>query len=319
MTTQSQLSPPQPSGNRPWPTVSAVVATRDRLELLRRAIHSILSQDYPGDIQCVVVFDQSEPIPELEVNDSHRGVHVIRNNRSPGLAGGRNSGILAADGEFVAFCDDDDVWLPSKLRTQMEAVLSDPTATFVTCGIRVRYGDRVVQRALAAQRIEFRDLLRSRLTELHPSTFLMRRSALIDGFGLVDEEIMGSYGEDYEFLLRAAREAPIRNVPDIGVEVLWHQRSYFSSRWATIAAALRWLLDRYPEFRSEPRGAARVAGQIAFATAAQGQRTEALRWAAKTLRWNPREPRAYLALAVASSAVSADAVLRRLHRYGRGL
>ncbi len=319
MTTQHLQTAAQGSSAGHWPSVSVVVATRDRLELLRRALDGILTQDYSGDIRCLVVFDQSEPAYELGVNDTHRGVRVIRNNRSAGLAGGRNTGVVAADGELVAFCDDDDVWLPGKLRRQVEALLSDPAAVFVTCGIRVRYGDRVVQRALPAEWVSFRDLLRSRLTELHPSTFLMRRSALIDGFGLVDEEIVGSYGEDYEFLLRAARHAPIRNVPDIGVEVLWHQRSFFSSRWATIAAALRWLLDRYPEFRTEPRGAARVGGQIAFASAAQGHRAEALRWVARTLRWNVLEPRAYLALAVASKVVSADTVLRRLHRFGRGL
>jgi len=162
-------------------------------------------------------------------------------------------------------------------------------------------------------------LLRSRLTELHPSTFLIRRAALVEGIGLVDEEIPGSYGEDYEFLLRAARRAPLVNVTEPYVLVRWHKRSYFAQRWETISTALQWLLGRYPEFAGEPRGEARIAGQIAFAHAALGQRRESVRWVRRTLRRNPREPRAYLALAVAGRAVRADTVLRKLHQRGRGI
>ena len=116
------------------------------------------------------------------------------------------------------------------------------------------------------------DLLQDRLTELHPSTFVMRRKAVIDGFGLVEEEIPGSYGEDYEFFLRAARSHPVVNVPQVGVTVLWSKGSYFTGRWTTIRSALPWLLDRYPEFAEVPAGEARVLGQIAFATAADHER-----------------------------------------------
>jgi hypothetical protein len=183
----------------------------------------------------------------------------------------------------------------------------------------VRYDDTTVDRTLPQRHIRLADLLRSRLTELHPSTFLIRRLALVDGFGLVDEEIPGSYAEDYEFLLRAARSAPLLNIDQVQVSVRWHKQSYFSSRWGTISTALTWLLDRYPEFETVPHGQARVTGQIAFASAAAGDRRGAMRWAGRTLRSNPREARGYLALAVASGALSADRVMRQLHKHGKGL
>jgi hypothetical protein len=157
------------------------------------------------------------------------------------------------------------------------------------------------------------------MTELHPSTFLMRREAVVNGFGLVDEEIPGSYAEDYEFLLRAARRTPLVNLPTPYVLVRWHKRSYFAQRWETISTALQWLLGRYPEFATVPAGEARVAGQIAFAHAAMGKRRDAMRWARRTIARNPREPRAYLALAVASRAVNPDRLLRTLHKRGRGI
>jgi len=302
-----------------FPTVGVVVPTRARPQMLREALAAIREQDYPGRVETVVVFDQSDPDPEMGSADEQRPVRVVSNDRSPGLAGARNCGILHSDTELVAFCDDDDTWLPDKLSAQVAGLREQPAAQLVCTGIRVCYGDTTVDRTLPLRHIGLPDLLRSRLTELHPSTFLIRRAALVDGFGLVDEQIPGSYAEDYEFLLRAARCAPLLNLDRVLVCVRWHRQSYFASRWGTISTALTWLLDRYPEFDTVPHGQARVQGQIAFATAAAGDRRGALRWAGRTLRRNPREARGYLALAVASGALSADQVMRQLHKRGKGL
>jgi hypothetical protein len=296
--------------------VTAVVPTRDRPVLLRAALDAILGQDYPGGIDVVVVYDQSEP--DLTLAEDPR-IRVVTNSRTAGLAGARNTGILAATGELVAFCDDDDEWLPGKLAAQVAALRAAPDGAFVSCGIRVDYDGRSVDRSLPMDRVPLTALLRDRHTELHPSTFLIRRDALVDAIGLVDEEIPGSYAEDYEFLLRAARHAPLVNLAEPYVTVRWHKRSYFAQRWETISTALQWLLTRYPEFATVPAGQARVAGQIAFAQAAMGNRREAVRWARRTLAGNPKEPRAYLALAVASKAVHPDRVLRTLHKRGRGI
>ncbi|QSB15899.1 glycosyltransferase family 2 protein [Natronosporangium hydrolyticum] len=299
--------------------MSVVVPTRDRPEMLRAALAAIRDQQYPGRVETVVVYDQSEPDESLVGDHPDRPVRVIRNQRTPGLAGARNSGILAAEGTLVAFCDDDDEWLPGKLTAQLAAFAEQPAAELVSCGILVRYRDRDVPRTLPWRRVPLAALLRSRLTELHPSTFLFRRSALLDGVGLVDEEIPGSYAEDYELLLRAARRHDLGNVPEPLVAVRWHEQSYFAQRWQTIATALQWLLARYPEFAGERRGEARVTGQIAFATAASGQRRAAFGWATRTLRRHLREPRAWLALAVSIRLLRPDAVVRAAHRRGRGI
>lgn len=302
-----------------WPVVSVVISTRDRPGLLREAVEAVLAQDYPGAIDCVVVFDGTEPDHTLAAERPRRTVSVTTNSRTPGLAGGRNSGILAAGGELVAFCDDDDAWLPGKLRKQVELLHAEPQAAVVCTGITVAYEDHETDRTLALRHVHRDDLLRSRMAELHPSTFLMRRSALVDGFGLVDEALPGSYAEDYELLLRAAAHGPIVTIPDAAVRVRWHAKSHFASRWATIARGLDALLERHPDFRTVPRGYARVTGQIAFARAALGERREALRWIRRAVRANPAEPRAYLALLVASRTVTAQTVLRALHSRGRGL
>jgi glycosyltransferase involved in cell wall biosynthesis len=303
----------------PTPPVSVVVPTRDRPQLLRRAVTAILGQRYEGPVECVVVFDQSRPdLPWGELPADRRLI-LIGNRRTPGLAGARNSGILAATGALVAFCDDDDEWLPEKLARQVERLLARPDAAVSTTGILVRYKDRTTTRLAPTTVVTHRQLLLSRLTELHPSTVLARRRQLLDGIGLVDEQIPGSYAEDYEWLLRAARHAPILAVPEPLVVIHWHQSSFFADRWRTIIAALTYLVDKHRELQQEPSGLARIYGQIAFAHAALGERGPARRWARRTLSLNRRERRAYLALAISLGLLKAKTVMRLAHVAGRGI
>ena len=103
-----------------WPEVSVVVATRHRPELLMRAVSSIIGQAYPGELECLVVFDQSEQVPPPAEIPAGRKLRVLTNTRKPGLAGARNTGITAAVGAVIAFCDDDDTWRPDKLTRQVE-------------------------------------------------------------------------------------------------------------------------------------------------------------------------------------------------------
>ena len=301
-----------------YPSVSVVVPTRDRPLLLRRALGGILAQRYPGDIECVVVFDQSEvSLPVIDA--AHRGrVRVLVNDRSPGLAGARNTGALAATGDLIAFCDDDDEWLPNKLRLQAEA-RAEWDALAVTSGIYVCFRGREIARIPAVRTVTFRALLRSRRAEIHPSTIVTERRALLDEIGLADERIPGSYAEDYEWLLRAAKARALTAVLEPLVRVHWHERSWFSEDWETIVRALTYLIERYPEFESEPSGLSRICGQLAFASAAAGRRAEGRRWARRSVRLDARQPRGYVALLLSFGVLRPEPVLRLAHTFGRGV
>lgn len=305
------------------PTVSVVIATRDRPEMLREAVTAALGQSYGGDVEVIAVFDQSEPDLSLATDAwrdrDDRRVRVVTNAHPAGLAGARNTGIEAATGELVAFCDDDDYWLVDKLRHQVDAMLASPDAPLCTTGIRVEYDGDVFTRTLAHTEVDLPMLLADRHTELHPSTFVLRRDAYVSTIGLVEEEVPGGFGEDYEFLLRTARHHPILHVPIPLTVIRWGKQSFFFRRWETMAAGLSWLLERYPEFETSPRGIARIQGQIAFAHASMGESRTAMRWARKALGNNKREPRAVLALAVASKTVKPAWVMEALHRRGRGI
>jgi glycosyltransferase involved in cell wall biosynthesis len=301
------------------PSVSVVVPTRDRPELLRRAVAAILGQSYLGSVRCLVVFDQSDPDLPWGDPGPRRRLELVRNQRPAGLAGARNSGVLHADGELVAFCDDDDEWLPDKLARQVEQLQARPDAGVVTSGIFVRYRDRTIARTSPISEVTHRQLLRSRMFELHPSTVIVRRSLLLDRIGLVDENLPGSYAEDYDWLLRAAKVTPVLAVQEPLVTVHWHQSSFFADRWRMIISALTYFVDKHGELQQEPSGLARIYGQIAFAHAALGEPGSARRWACRALSLDRRERRAYLALAVSLGLVPAGTVVRLAHTTGKGI
>lgn len=299
------------------PTVGVVIPTRDRPALVRRAIASVLAQDYPGRVEVVVVHDGVEADTSLE-RCGDRPVRAVVNTRRPGLAGARNTGVLLLDTDFVAFCDDDDHWLPGKLSAQVARATGPDRPPTVTCAITIEYaGQRHVRRA-GTSRVTEQDLTRSIMAMLHSSCLLFDRTALIDDIGLVEERIPGSQNEDWDLKLRAARVAPIAHVDEPLTVVDWGGGSHYARRWDTKIASWRWMLEHHPSLAQDRRGCARVHGQIAFAEAARGRRLDALRAAGRAVRLDPRQWRAPLAVACAAG-LPAERVLGLLHRVGRGV
>lgn len=299
--------------------VTVVIATRGRPELLRCAVRAAFASDFAGEIQVIVVYDQIaiDPLDDIAV-PAGRELLTIANERTPGLAGGRNTGIQHARHPLVAFCDDDDEWLPSKLRRQVELWAREPDAAVVATGIRIITSEGSHDR-LPPERAVFADFLESRITEIHPSSFLIRRSDLLGRIGFVDEELPASYGEDYDLLLRATKVGHVASVVEPLVLVHWNRTSFFSERWEGISTGLSYLLAKHREFISSPKGSARIEGQVAFALAAVGSRAEARTWARAAIRHDRTQLRAYAALAIALRLAPAALLVRLVNRTGRGL
>jgi glycosyltransferase involved in cell wall biosynthesis len=301
------------------PAVSVVIPTHGRPDLLPRTIASIAAQDLDALVECIIVHDAPE-VTERFAGDARPDLAIreLANARIPGLAGARNTGILAARAPLVAFCDDDDTWDARKLRLQMRA-LEETGALVASCSNVVTYGrHRTVRRAPGAT-VAFADLVRDRVAVLHSSTILARRDAIIERIGLIDEAIPRGASEDYEWQLRASRIAPIVVVDEPLVDVAWHEGSRYSRRWDLYVGGLEYILREYPEFDGCPRGKARVQGQIAFGYAAMGLRRTACRWATACVRHDWRQPRGYLALMVAAGLLPTESLLSRLNAHGRGV
>lgn len=302
--------------------VSALIATSGaRPDTLRTAIQSMFDQDYIGHIEVIVVFDYVEidNLSDLEV-PKNRSLITINNLYGKGLAGGRNTGLSVAEGSYIAFCDDDDYWYPQRISRQLKLWEKYPNAIAIASSINVRTDGKDVLRS-GPQKVTFEDLLISRHFEIHPSTTLFRTEDLLDGgrIGLVDEDLPAAYGEDYDLALRATRHGDIYSIPEPGALILWDRPSFFSGHWKSMVDGLTYLLQKYPEFERQPRGLARIAGQIAFAHAALGNRKEAAAFARSALTRDPRQLRAWAALVVVSGVVKPQLLLDLVNKTGRGL
>ena len=101
--------------------VAAIIPTRNRPELVCRAVRSVLLQTV-RDLECVVVVDGPDPRTMAalgEIKDAR--IRVIALPASVGACEARNLGAQAARAEWVALLDDDDEWLPHRLERQLEA------------------------------------------------------------------------------------------------------------------------------------------------------------------------------------------------------
>ena len=301
------------------PSVTVVIPTVNRPEMLDRAVSAVLSQDYPGLIECLVVYDHVAPTLTSHQISSTRTVRVATNTRNRGLAGNRNTGYLLATGELLAGCDDDDEWLPGKLTAQVPLLQEHPEASVVSSGIFVHFRGRDIPRTPSSAELHLEDFLKDRHLEVNPCSNLMRRREVLDRIGLVDEQIPGGYGEDYEWILRAARVGPVICDPRPLVRVHWHDSSHFVSDWQTNVAALTYLVARVPEFQDTPAGLARLEGQIAFAHAALNERRLASRLAWRAITKDPRTRHAWAALLVSAKVLTASQVLAYSRRFGHGI
>jgi len=112
------------------PEVSVIIPTRNRAPLLARALDSVFSQEGLGeqfDLEVIVVDDGSTDSTATVVGE-YAQVRGLRFSTSRGVAAARNTGIESSRGAFICFLDDDDVWLPGRLKLQIPAFKRHPEA-----------------------------------------------------------------------------------------------------------------------------------------------------------------------------------------------
>jgi len=100
--------------------VSVIIPTRNRAHLLRRTLESVLKQS-TENLEVIVVDDGSTDGSGAVAAAMDPRVSVLRNPEPAGVSIARNRGIASASGEWIAFCDDDDLWAPNKLQEQLTA------------------------------------------------------------------------------------------------------------------------------------------------------------------------------------------------------
>jgi glycosyltransferase involved in cell wall biosynthesis len=225
--------------------VSVVIPTLDRPKLLLRAINSVLRQTHQ-EIEIIVVVDKPDEDTASAVRSvNDRRLQLIVNPYSRTAAGARNAGADRATGEWVAFLDDDDEWLPNKLETQI-AFASGRTSSLISCLSRVvtPTASFVRPQVIYDNSVPIDEYLFDRRSFKGPgiiqtSSYLLPRQL----FDKVRFNVESAH-DDWEFVLRLSKQAGARieTVPEVLVVLYFEEErpSYTSRTWSW-SRSLRWL------------------------------------------------------------------------------
>jgi glycosyltransferase involved in cell wall biosynthesis len=180
------------------PLFSVIVTTYDRAELLAEALESVRTQTVE-DFECLVINDGGPPVT---VPDDRRFRIIEKANG--GFASAVNEGLRQARGRYLAFLDDDDVFLPNRLEIARRGLADAPMA-FCWRG-QVERGTGGYDRLLRGW---VHDVIFDCPPPLLGQTSIERERA-----PMLNEDIR--LASEMEWLFRATKEVPVSTVPEVG-------------------------------------------------------------------------------------------------------
>jgi glycosyltransferase involved in cell wall biosynthesis len=178
--------------------ISVIIPTHNRAHTVSLAIESVLKQSLPP-AEIIIVDDGSTDETSALIQDEFPDCHYLH-QQNQGVSSARNRGITAASGEWLAFLDSDDEWMPNKLAMQASALKSQPDVHLChTEEIWIRNGTRVNQMKKHAKRGGWIFQHCLPLCAISPSSVIIHHS-IFEDVGLFDETLPAC--EDYDLWLR---------------------------------------------------------------------------------------------------------------------
>jgi len=288
------------------PLVSVIVTAYRQPHYLNQALESIEQQTW-RNYETIVVDDGSGEDTVALYRLPGRARLIVHPHRSGRAAVTRNSGVRAAKGEYVAFLDQDDIWLPEKIERQVGLLEARPHVALAYCHCTavdaelrpVRRQPKVVCDAPDVSRA----LIRRRFIKT-PSVVCVRRCA-IEEVGLFDETISGA--SDWDFWMRLARSHAFAAMPDRLVLYRTHPEQLhrvghevIPGKVRALEKALRWAEAERPDLVREIRyRLARMLRRLGRMNLRRGDdlsaACEALSRSVALWPWDPRTHWLYLA------------------------
>jgi len=195
----------------PNPIVSVVIVTYNKADTVGTAIESVLHQTYQ-DFEILVVDDGSTDGTVDRVRAYGNRVRLFQKTNE-GTGSARNLGIAEARGQYVAFLDGDDLWLPAKLASQMAVFEREPDVIAVQCSAYcVNDALEVLEvRACDPRRDALLNFLLWDNLPAFASAVVVRKECLIAVGGFGTDLVASS---DWDMAVRLARRGTLRSVPE---------------------------------------------------------------------------------------------------------
>jgi len=214
-------------------TISVIITTFNRKDLVKRAINSVLEQTIPAD-EIIIIDDGSDDGTEEYIKEYFPDIKYFW-QKNTGISAARNKGIDISINDWIAFLDSDDEWLPKKLEKQKEAILENPSYQLChTNEIWIRKGRRVNPKN---KHQKFGGLIFEKclpLCVISPSSVIIHRE-VFQTYGKFDESL--PVCEDYDMWLRLCAFLPVLYLEDMLVKKYGGHQDQLSKKL--------WGMDRF--------------------------------------------------------------------------
>ncbi|ASJ02086.1 glycosyl transferase [Thermococcus profundus] len=294
------------------PAVSVIIPTHNRADLLRRAIDSVLYQTFE-DFELLVVDDAStDNTPEVVESIDDGRVRYLRLKKNSGAPVARNTGIKKSRGEFIAFLDDDDEWLPMRLEVQVKKFEALEEEFGVVYG-GFYYVSQQDGRILGKRLPQFRgDVYRRFLREnfVGSPTLLIRRECFKRA-GLFDPKLTSS--QDWDMWLRIAKHYKFDYVNEIVAKYYVHGRQISFNMNKYIPGRERFI-NKHLDIRRNPKIMSIHLSQMGFLLIFGGNAEKGLRYIARSIAMAPFNTENYAKLIeLALDSRSVEYIKKILH------
>ncbi len=231
--------------------VSIIIPTCNRPVMLERAIRSVLAQTYQ-DFELIIISDFPSVDTDNVVNkfkDSR--IIYIKHEKKKGASAARNTGIKKAQGEYLAFLDDDDEWLSEKLEKQMKKFqdLSDEYG-LVYCWMQYYDDDKKIAkyRTPKLRGYIFKNMLSEQA--IGPTSTIVIKKSIIKKIGLFNENY--SRGDDGDFIRRISKQYKIDYIAELLVRYhRGHKDRLSLNTRKNIKSIIRELEDRLKKYKTD--------------------------------------------------------------------
>ena len=229
--------------------VSVIITSYGRcISYFAEAVESVINQTYKN-IEIILIDDNGDNVEYSEPLKTFcykKRIKYIKNKKNSGAQFSRNVGILASTGSYVAFLDDDDIWMPNKIEKQM-MLFNNPSVGMVFCdGYSFEDGD-------INNKWEFRE------ASIYDKSISLKLELFNDYIGstsqaLIKKECFAKVGlfdcdmparQDYEMWLRICRYYIVVGCPDRLLLYRSHQGERISTNWQKCLNSYRLVLEKH--------------------------------------------------------------------------
>lgn len=307
------------------PLVSIIIPTYKRPLYLGRAIDSVLAQTYTS-WELIIIDDNHEDSDDRRETEAFMAryaedsrVRYLKHANNQGGSAARNTGVKEAKGEFIAFLDDDDEWLPEKLEHQMALFEQGDADLGLVYSARMKVDDagETVELEIPSKRgFIFPDILIRNFIGT-TSTVLCRRLALQE-VGLFDASLPAA--QDFDLYIRLAQRYSVDFVEEPLVKRHVHDGERITSNPVRKVKAYEAIHQKYaPLYAKYPKQRSRFFHQYGKKLMMAGERKRAEKMFRQAYQANPQNWKLLGFMLVASAGTDSYSVLQKTTRPFRNI